>query len=315
MAILKKLLPLAFVLPVLASPAPAATDLSGTIRVDGSSTVFPITEAVAEEFGKSNRKVRVTVGVSGTGGGFKKFTVGESDINNASRSIKDSEKTKTKKNGIDYIEIPVAYDGLSVVVNPKNTWVDHFTVAELNKIWKPGSKVKTWKDIRPTWPNREIKLYGPGTDSGTFDYFTEAINGKSQLSRSDFRKSEDDNVLVMGVAGNVDSLGYFGYAYYIENKNKVKVVPIKEGKATAVAPNSDTINSGKYRPLSRPLYIYVSKKSLLRPEVKAFINFYLKQAPKLVKQVGYVPLPQNLYQKAVQQVSQVDKATQVGKKK
>ncbi len=273
--------------------------LKGTVKVDGSSTVFPITEAVAEEFGKvkEHRRVRVTVGVSGTGGGFKKFLAGETDINDASRPIKQKEIDKAIKNGVKYIELPVAYDGLSVVVNKSNTWVDFLTVAELHKIWKPGSTVKTWKDIRSSWPNQKIRLYGPGTDSGTFDYFTEVINGKSQVSRSDFTKSEDDNVLVTGVAGDKGSLGYFGFAYYVENKDKLKVVPIKQGDKKPVAPTMTTINNGSYAPLSRPIFIYVNLKSAKKPEVREFVRFYLKQAKELVAEVGYVPLPDQEYQK------------------
>ena len=273
--------------------------LKGTVKVDGSSTVFPITEAVAEEFGKvkANRRVRVTVGVSGTGGGFKKFLAGETDINDASRPIKQKEIDKAKKNGVQYIELPVAYDGLSVVVNKSNTWVDFLTVAELHKIWKPGSTVKTWKDIRSSWPNQKIQLYGPGTDSGTFDYFTEVINGKSQVSRSDFTKSEDDNVLVTGVAGDKGSLGYFGFAYYVENKDKLKVVPIKQGDKNPVPPTMTTINNGSYAPLSRPIFIYVNLKSAHKPEVREFVRFYLKQAKELATEVGYVPLPDQEYQK------------------
>jgi phosphate transport system substrate-binding protein len=273
--------------------------LKGTVKVDGSSTVFPITEAVAEEFGKvkSHRRIRVTVGVSGTGGGFKKFLAGETDINDASRSIKQKEIDKARKNGVKYIELPVAYDGLSVVVNKKNTWVDYLTVEELNKIWKPGSTVKTWKDIRPNWPDQIIRLYGPGTDSGTFDYFTEVINGKSQVSRSDFTKSEDDNVLVSGVAGDKGSLGYFGFAYYMENKDKLKVVPIKQGNKKPVAPTMTTINNGSYAPLSRPIFIYVNLQAAKKAEVREFIRFYLKNAKELVKEVGYVPLVDQDYQK------------------
>jgi len=273
--------------------------LKGTVKVDGSSTVFPITEAVAEEFGKvkEHRRVRVTVGVSGTGGGFKKFLAGETDINDASRPIKQKEIDKAKKNGVQYIELPVAYDGLSVVVNKSNTWVDFLTVAELHKIWKPGSTVKTWKDIRSNWPNQKIQLYGPGTDSGTFDYFTEVINGKSQVSRSDFTKSEDDNVLVTGVAGDKGSLGYFGFAYYVENKDKLKVVPIQQGDKKPVAPTMTTINNGSYAPLSRPIFIYVNLKSAKKPEVREFVRFYLKQAKELATEVGYVPLPDQEYQK------------------
>ena len=277
--------------------------LKGTVKVDGSSTVFPITEAVAEEFGmlKKHRKVRVTVGVSGTGGGFKKFLAGETDINDASRPIKQSEIDKARKNGIQYIELPVAYDGLSVVVNKKNTWVDYLTVAELHKVWKPGSSVKTWKDIRPNWPDEKIRLYGPGTASGTFDYFTEVINGKSQVSRSDFTKSEDDNVLVKGVAGDKGSLGYFGFAYYAANKDKLKVVAIRQGNKNPVAPTMTTINNGSYAPLSRPIFIYVNLQSAKRPEVREFIRFYLEHAKELVAEVGYVPLPDQDYQKYLDQ--------------
>jgi len=284
---------------LVASTGFAGPALKGTVKVDGSSTVFPITEAVAEEFGmlKKHRRVRVTVGVSGTGGGFKKFLAGETDINDASRPIKQKEIDKAIKNGVKYIELPVAYDGLSVVVNKKNTWVDYLTVEELHKIWKRGSTVKTWKDIRSNWPNQKIQLYGPGTDSGTFDYFTEVINGKSQVSRSDFTKSEDDNVLVTGVAGDKGSLGYFGFAYYIENKDKLKVVPIKQGDKKPVAPTMVTINNGSYAPLSRPIFIYVNLKSAKKPEVRAFVRFYLKQAKELAKEVGYVPLPDQDYQK------------------
>lgn len=273
--------------------------LKGKVKIDGSSTVFPITEAVAEEFGmvKENRRVRVTVGVSGTGGGFKKFLAGETDINDASRPIKQKEIDKANKNGIKYIELPVAYDGLSVVVNKKNTWVDYLTVEELHKVWKPGSTVKTWKDIRANWPDIKIQLYGPGTDSGTFDYFTEVINGKSQASRSDFTKSEDDNVLVNGVAGDKGSLGYFGFAYYIENKDKLKAVPIKQGNKKPVAPTMTTINNGSYAPLSRPIFIYVNLNSAKRLEVRKFIHFYLEHAGDLVKEVGYVPLLDQDYQK------------------
>lgn len=273
--------------------------LKGTIKIDGSSTVFPITEAVAEEFGKvkKHRRVRVTVGVSGTGGGFKKFLAGETDINEASRPIKQKEIDKAKKTGVKYLELPVAYDGLSVVVNKRNTWADYLTVTELHKIWKPGSSVKTWKDIRPNWPDQKIRLYGPGTDSGTFDYFTEVINGKSQASRSDFTKSEDDNVLVTGVSGDKGSLGYFGFAYYVENKDKLKVVPITQGNKKPVSPTMTTINNGSYAPLSRPVFIYVNLKSVKKPEVRAFVHFYLEQAKELVKEVGYVPLPDQDYQR------------------
>ncbi|MCB0413948.1 MAG: PstS family phosphate ABC transporter substrate-binding protein [Bdellovibrionales bacterium] len=284
----------------------ASAKLQGTVKVDGSSTVFPITEAVAEEFSKIQPRVRVTVGVSGTGGGFKKFTVGETDINDASRPIKDKEVKVAKEKKVEYIQIPVAYDGISVVINPKNTWVDYLTVDELKKIWNTGSKVSTWKDIRSAWPDKKIVLYGPGTDSGTFDYFTEEINGKSQASRSDFTKSEDDNTLVQGVAGDEGAMGYFGFSYYIENKDKLKAVGIKnKGAKAAVAPTVDSINKGTYAPLSRPIFIYVSKASLNKPEVKAFVEFYIQNAAKLSKETGYVPLPAKMYEKSLAEIKSV----------
>lgn len=268
--------------------------LSGNVKVDGSSTVFPITEAVAEEFGKIHPRVRVTVGVSGTGGGFKKYAIGEIDINDASRPIKGKEIKKAKENQVDFIELPVAFDGLSVVVSKENTWVDYLSKEELHMIWKPESRVTHWSDVRPEWPAKPIKLYGPGTDSGTFDYFTEAINGKSQVCRSDFSKSEDDNVLVQGIAGDKHSLGFFGFAYYKENKDKLKIVPIDGGKGP-VAPTEETINNGTYQPLSRPIFIYVNPISANRPEVAAFVDFYMKDAKHLVGEVGYVALPDNVY--------------------
>ena len=277
-----------------------AGGLKGKVRVDGSSTVFPITEAVAEEFQKKNRRVRVTVGISGTGGGFKKFSTGQTDINDASRPIKDSERKKAKDNGVGFIELPVAYDGLSVVINPNNDFVDYLTVTELRKIWQPGSTVKYWSDVRPEWPERPITLYSPGADSGTFDYFTKTINGKSQASRPDFTASEDDNVLVMGVSGDKNALGYFGYAYYRENQAKLKVVPI-DGGTGPITPSEKTINDGSYRPLSRPIFIYISKLGSKRPEVKAFVRFYLAQASELVKEVGYISLPDKSYQLASDQ--------------
>lgn len=279
------------------SGAHANAKLEGKIRVDGSSTVFPITEAVAEEFGKVSPKVRVTVGTSGTGGGFKKFALGEIDINDASRTIKDTEAATAKDHGISYVGLPVAYDGISLVVHKENTWVDKLTVDELKKIWGPDSKVVTWQDVRPTWPKRKIKLYGPGTDSGTFDFFTEAINGKAQLSRAEYTKSEDDNVIVQGVEGDKDSLGYFGYAYYEANKARMKVVPIDNGKAT-VTPDMTTIKNGTYAPLSRSVYIYVSSKAASRPEIQEFVRFYLNKAANLVSEVGYVPMDATKYKAA-----------------
>jgi len=270
--------------------------LSGSVLADGSSTVFPITEAMAEEFRAKAPGVRVTVGMSGTGGGFKKFVVGEVDINNASRHIKGIEIEKAKENGVEYAEIPVAFDGITILVNPQNDWVDYLTVEELKKIWDRDSKVVNWSDVRATWPKEAIKLYGPGTDSGTFDYFTEAINGKSGQSRSDYTMSEDDNVLVRGVSGDKNALGYFGFSYYEENKTLVKAVPVKGAKDVAVLPSLESINTGTYEPLSRPVFIYVSKKSLeTKPQVKEFVRFYLETAPSIVKEVGYVPLPQETY--------------------
>lgn len=268
--------------------------LSGTIDIDGSSTVYPLTEAIAEEFGKENQAVRVTVGVSGTGGGFKRFVAGETAISNASRPIKDEEAEKAKANGIEYIELEVAYDGLSVLVNPENDWVDHLTVEELNTIFKPESAVTKWSDVRAGWPAEEIKIFSPGADSGTFDYFTETINGKAQASRNDalVTFSEDDNTLVQGVEGEKNAIGYFGFAYYEENKDRLKLVPIDGGEGP-VAPSTETINDGTYKPLSRPMYIYVNKAFMDKPEVKAFVDYYLKHAGELADEVGYVHLPQN----------------------
>lgn len=277
----------------LSSGGAAGKSLSGMVKADGSSTVFPITEAVAEEFQKAYPDVKVTVGISGTGGGFKKFGPGETDVSNASRPIKPKEADLCKQHGVEYIELPVAYDGLSILVNPKNDWCKTITPAELKKIWEPESKVKLWSDVRKGWPARPIKLYGPGHDSGTFDYFTEAINGKEKASRSDYTASEDDNVLVQGIAGDVDALGYFGYAYYVENQDKLKLVAVDGGNGP-VLPSEKTINDGSYKPLSRPIFIYVSKKAAQRPEVEAFVKFYLDNMGDLVKEVGYVALPQSI---------------------
>ncbi len=265
------------------------------VSIDGSSTLYPVSQAVAEEFQNTHQGVYVTVGISGTGGGFKKFLAAETDINDASRPIKQKELQLAEEKGIQFLELPVAYDGLTVVVHPKNDFVDHLTVEELKKIWEPGSKVRTWKDVRPQWPDREIKLYGPGTDSGTFDYFTEAIVGKAGQSRSDYQASEDDNVLVTGVSSDVDALGYFGFSYYVENRDKLKAVPIDGGRGP-VAPSLETVKSGRYVPLSRPLFIYVSLRSLQRPEVQQFVQFYLEECPVLAKEVGYIPLSEAIYQ-------------------
>ncbi len=282
-------------------PAATGKKLAGSVKIDGSSTVFPISEAMAEEFRKINPDVKVTVGESGTTGGMKKFVPGEIDIADASRPIKKEEVEGVKKRGDDVIEIPIAYDGLSVVIHKDNTWAGTMTVAELKKLWEPTSTVKKWSEIRAGWPDQPIKLYGPGTASGTFEYFTEVIVGKSKSSRADFTASEDDNVLVKGVAGDKNALGYFGYVYYLHNKEKMKVVSIDTGKG-AVTPSEQTIKDGTYKPLSRPIFIYVSKKSLERPEVKEFVTFYLKNASKLIPQVGYVPYAESHYQEMLKKV-------------
>ncbi|BFH70008.1 hypothetical protein J27TS7_27490 [Paenibacillus dendritiformis] len=277
--------------------------LSGTIEIDGSSTVYPMTEAIAEEFGKEHSAVRVSVGTSGTGGGFKRFIAGETAISNASRPIKDKEAEDAKANGIEYLELTVAYDGLSIVVNKDNTWVDKITLDELKKIYEPNSKVKTWADVREGWPNEEIKIYSPGADHGTFDYFTEEINGKAQESRNDgqITFSADTNAIVQGVAGDKNAIGYFGYSFFEENQDKLKLVPVDNGTAT-VAPTLETIKDGSYSPLSRPLLIYVSKKHLEKPEVKAYVEYYLQTAGSIAEEVGYVPLPQEKYDEQLNQL-------------
>jgi phosphate transport system substrate-binding protein len=276
--------------------------LSGTITADGSSTVFPITQALAEEFTRAhNGAVHVTVGNSGTGGGFKRFCVGETDMSNASRPIKDEEKQLCAQNGIEFTEMQVAYDGLSVLAHPSNSFATCLTVPELKKIWEPGSQVKRWSEVRAAFPNQEIKLYGPGTASGTFDYFTEVINGKAQASRADYTASEDDNVLVQGVSGDQHSLGYFGYAYYEQNKDKLKLVAV-DGGSGCVTPSPETIKNGTYKPLSRPLLIYISKKAMARPEVQGFLKFYNENASALIPQVGYVPLDDAKYQENLGQL-------------
>ena len=267
------------------------------IQIDGSSTVFPVTEAVAEEFQKSKKgKVKVTVGISGTGGGFKKFCRGEIDISDASRPILKQEIDACKQSGVEFFELPVAYDALTVIVNPKNDWAPSMTVSELKKIWEPAAqgKVTNWNQVRPKWPDAPLKLFGAGADSGTFDYFTEAIVGKAKSSRGDFTASEDDNVLVQGVANDRNALGFFGFAYYIENQKKLKAVAIDGGKGP-VAPSAKSVEDGTYQPLSRPIFIYVSKKAIAKPEVKEFVEFYLKNAPTLVKEVKYVALPAKAY--------------------
>ncbi|MDA1189414.1 MAG: PstS family phosphate ABC transporter substrate-binding protein [Chloroflexi bacterium] len=271
------------------TPNDGTADLKGTIEIDGSSTVFPITEAVAEEFNRVNRKVQVNVGVSGTGGGFSRFVVGETDINDASRAIKPSEEAQAAENGIEFIEFRVAYDGLSVAVNPRNDFITCLTVEELKRIWEPESSVDSWSSIRSTFPDDKLRLYGPDTDSGTFDYFTEEVVGESQASRPDYSASADDNVLVQGISGDRSALGYFGYAYLIQNQGIVKAVAI-DGGGGCVLPSHETIASGEYTPLSRPLFIYVNKASLDRPVVAAFLRFYMENAGVLAEEVGYVSL-------------------------
>ncbi len=298
-------------IPVLTAMAALAAGLAliprdaaaqQTIRLDGSSTVFPISEAVAEEFQIARRgKVRVTVGISGTGGGFKKLCRGQIDIADASRPISKSEMEACARAGIQYIELPVAYDALTVAVNPKNTWVDTLTVAELKKMWEPAAQgaIKTWKQVNPQWPAQPLALFGPGADSGTFDYFTEAIVGKAKSSRGDFTASEDDNVLVQGVESDVNALAYFGYAYYAPNATKMKAVKIVNSKGQAIAPSPRGVLDGSYEPLSRPIFIYVNKASAQRAEVKAFVEYYLSQGAPLVEEVKYVPLAKGAYDKAL----------------
>jgi phosphate transport system substrate-binding protein len=273
------------------------------VKVDGSSTVFPITEAVAEDFQKSKKgAIRVTVGISGTGGGFKKFCRGETDISDASRPILEKEMKACAEAGIRYVELPVAYDALTVVINPKNTWIKEFKVEELKKMWEPGAqgKITRWNQVNPAWPDAPLKLFGAGSDSGTFDYFTDAINGKEKASRGDYTASEDDNVLVQGVSRDVNAIGYFGLAYFTENKDKLKAVPIvNKGSSKAVSPGLATVMDGTYQPLARPIFIYVSDKSLARPEVREFVEFYLTHGAKLSKEVGYVPLGKQHYEMAM----------------
>lgn len=305
---------------VLATTALALFGLSAqaqVIKVDGSSTVYPITEGVAEEFQKANKGLKVTVGVSGTGGGFKKFCRDETDIQDASRPILKSEMDLCKAAGVEYYELPVAFDALTVVINPKNTWLKQATVAELKKMWEPAAqgKIMRWNQVNPTWPDQPIKLFGAGADSGTFDYFTEAIVGKSKSSRGDFTASEDDNVLVQGVAGDVNSIGYFGYAYYAENTGKLKALPIveKDGKP-AVAPSQATVLDGSYQPLARPIFIYVKVKSLQKPEVKKFVDFYMANAAKIATEVKYVKLPDVIYKANQEHMAKGKKGTMFGGK-
>jgi phosphate transport system substrate-binding protein len=292
---------------LLAATAPLFAQ--SIVKIDGSSTVFPITEAMAEEFQKVNKGVKVTVGISGTGGGFKKFCRGETDASGASRPIRKSEAEECKKNGIQFIELPVALDALAVVVNPKNTWAGEMTVAELKKMWEPEAqgKITNWNQIRASFPNAPLKLFGAGVDSGTYDYFTAAIVGKEHSSRGDFTASEDDNVLVQGVAGDVNAIGFFGLAYYLENKDKLKAVAIKLNEtAKAELPSVEAAKSGAYQPLSRPIFMYFDKKALdTKPEVLKFAEFYMdpKHSMKLVAEVGYVPMPEDALKAFAQRIT------------
>ena len=265
--------------------------LTGDVRIHGSSTVFPVSQAVAEEFSEVAPKVKVSVGSAGTSGGMKKFIAGEIDICDASRKMKETEHEKCDETGIEFIEFIVAIDGLSVVVNPSNDWVDCLTVDQLKTIWRPesGETVMKWSDVNPDWPDEPLKLYGPGTDSGTFDYFTKAINGEERASRADYTASENDNQLVRGVASDKGGLGYFGYAYYAENKDLLKLLAVDGGEG-CVAPDETTVRDGSYKPLSRSLFIYVRKSSLERPELSTFVKFYLENVGRLARDVGYVPV-------------------------
>ncbi|CAN5715699.1 PstS family phosphate ABC transporter substrate-binding protein [soil metagenome] len=300
------------------APSNTESTESAVIKVDGSSTVFPVTEAVAEEFQKEKHgKVNVTVGISGTGGGFKKFVRGEIDVADASRPILTDEMAQAKANGIEFLELPVAFDALTVVVNPQNNWVTSITVSELKKIWEPEAqgKITHWNQVRPEWPNEKIALFGAGADSGTFDYFTEAIVGKAKASRGDYTASEDDNVLVQGIEGNKYALGYIPYAYFAPHSNRMKAVGIEWEKNKVkepVLPSPENVLAGNYNPLSRPLFIYVSRKSLDKPAVKEFVEFYLKNVKTLATEVKYMPLPDTAYQMAMERVRTLQTGTGFG---
>jgi phosphate transport system substrate-binding protein len=285
------------------------------VKIDGSSTVFPVTEAVAEDFQKSKKgTIRVTVGISGTGGGFKKFCRGETDVQDASRPILKSEMADCAKQGIQYIELPVAFDALTVVIHPKNAFLKSLTVPELKKMWEPAAqgKITRWNQVNPQWPDAPMKLFGAGADSGTFDYFTEAVTGKSKSSRGDFTASEDDNVLVQGVSRDVNALGFFGYAYYAENQDKLKAVPIVNSKGQAVSPSMESVLKGSYNPLARPIFIYVNTKAMERPEVKEFADYYMKHAGALAREVKYVPLPDVAYRHNLEALARKTVGTKFG---
>lgn len=276
---------------------PAQAEKPAMIKVDGSSTVYPLTEAVAEEFQKANRgKIRVTVGIAGTGGGFKKFCRGEIDVADASRPILKEEMDLCQKNGIAYYELPIAFDALTVAVSPMNTWVTSMAIDELKKIWEPAAqgKITRWNQVRSDWPDAQLVLFGAGSDSGTFDYFTDAVVGKAKSSRGDYTASEDDNVLVQGIEKNKNALGYIPFAYYAAQMKKLKAVAIK-GKSEPVLPNAENVVKGTYQPLSRPLFIYVSESAAMRSEVKNFVEYYLTEGPKLIAEVRYIPLLDQAY--------------------
>jgi phosphate transport system substrate-binding protein len=293
-------------LSILTAAAPAWS--AALIKIDGSSTVYPITEAVAEEFAKAQPKVRVTVGISGTGGGFKKFCNGETDISDASRPIKMSEVQQCDAKKIGYVEVPVAYDGIAVVVNPKNDWVTGMTVRELKKLWEPAAqgKITRWSQLRAGWPNKEIHLFGAGVDSGTYDYFTDAIVGTEHASRGDYTASEDDNVLIQGIATDPLALGFFGVAYYEANKGRLTLVGIDDENSKngdgPILPTFETVKNGTYQPLARPIFIYVNSKALDRPEVADFVKFYLTEGKPLVREVGYISLPDPVYELAMRRI-------------
>jgi phosphate transport system substrate-binding protein len=283
-------------------PPPIRSQGQALVKIDGSSTVFPITEAVAEEFQKARRgTIRVTVGISGTGGGFKKFCRGDIDIQDASRPILAEEMQACKKTGIQYQELPIAFDALTIAVSPHNTWADSITVAELKTIWQPQAqgKITRWSQVRSSWPDAPLKLFGAGSDSGTFDYFTEAVMGKAKASRGDYTASEDDNTLVQGISNEKYALGYLPFAYFEPNKRRLKVLSVDGGKGP-VLPSRETVEDGSYQPLSRPLFIYVNTQAAKRPEVKDFVEFYLSQSSKLIEQVKYIPLPAQAYSLALE---------------
>jgi phosphate transport system substrate-binding protein len=299
-------------LVMLASAAGAFAQ--AVVKCDGSSTVFPIAEAVAEEFQSANKNVQVTVGMSGTGGGFKKFVRGETDVSNASRPIQAKEMEEAAKNGVEYIELPIAFDALTVVVNKDNTFLKELTVADLKKMWEPDAQgqVMKWNQVRPEWPDEALSLYGAGSDSGTFDYFTEAVCGKSKSQRGDYTASEDDNTLVTGVSRDKHSLGYFGYAYFASNADKLRAVPVVNKGGKAIAPSEENVMDGSYNPLSRPLFIYINRKSLDKPEVRAFAEFFLTRGAELAAEVKYVPLPASAYTKGLERLKDKQGGTAFG---